>query len=131
MLKTTNAHHWVGRKPDPSKYFGFIYLITCKVTGRMYIGKKQYHIWHKRKIAKENNWHYYTGSSKDLNYDIKSMGKESFEFKILKNFNTRGGLSYGEVNLQHKKDVLTTAHPDGRLYYNKAIGAIRFIPKEF
>jgi len=124
-------HHWVGRRPDPSKYFGFVYLITNTVSGRMYVGKKQYHRWSKRKKVGENDWHYYTGSSKDLNRDIKRLGQHNFEFKILKNYNTRGGLTYGEANKQHKLDVLTKPHPDGRLYYNKQIGAVRFIPKEF
>jgi len=124
-------HHWIGKKPDPHKYFGFVYLITNKATGRMYIGKKQYHRWSKRKKIGENNWHFYTGSSKDLNKDIKALGRGLFEFKIIKNYLTRGGLTYGEANIQHKRDCLTEPHPDGRFYYNKQIGAIRFVPKEW
>ena len=124
-------HHWVGRKPDPKKYFGFIYLITNLHSRRMYVGKKQYWMYKKRKPWKENNWHHYTSSSKDLNADIKKFGKDKFEFKILKNYKTRGGLTYGEANTQHKKDVLTAPHPDGRLYYNKQIAAIKYIPKEW
>ena len=124
-------HHWVGRKPNPHVYFGFVYLITNLSSGRMYVGKKQYHRYVKKKKAKENDWHFYTGSSKDLNKDIKTLGRDCFEFKILKNLHTRGGLTYTEANIQHKRDVLTKPHPDGRLYYNKQIGAIRFVPKEF
>ena len=127
-------HHWKGRKPNPNEYFGFVYLITNLKDGRMYIGKKQYKRWSKRKIVGNNNWEFYTGSSKDLNKDIKVHGKENFEFKIIKNYKTRGGLTYGEVNTQHKKDVLTKRHPDDpelRLYYNKMIGSIKFIPKEW
>lgn len=124
-------HHWTGRKPDPHKYFGFIYLVTNTVTGRLYLGKKQYHRWSKRKKVGENDWTHYTGSSKDLNRDIKDLGLHNFEFKILKNYLTRGGLTYGEANQQHKRDVLTKPHADGRFYYNKQIAAVRFIPKEF
>jgi hypothetical protein len=130
----TPKHHWIGRVPNPKKYFGFIYEITCLENGRKYIGKKQYWVYKKRKQFKENNWHDYTGSSKELNEDIKRYGKGRFEFKILKNVVTRGGLTYTEAHLQHKRDVLTKPDPrceGGRLYYNKQIGAIRFIPKEW
>lgn len=124
-------HHWIGRKPDPKKYFGFIYTVTNLVSGRKYLGKKQYWVYKKRKPFKENNWHYYTSSSKELNEDIKALGKQNFEFKIIKNCTTRGGLTYIEANQQHKKDVLTAPHQDGRLWYNKQIAAIRYIPKEW
>jgi hypothetical protein len=128
-------HHWTGKKPDPHKYFGFVYEIENLETGRKYIGKKQYHRWVKNKKGAENDWQQYTGSSKDLNGDIKVLGRDSFSFKILKNFITRGGLTYGEANLQHKRDVLTKALPGGeaghRAYYNKQIGAIRYVPKEY
>jgi len=124
-------HHWVGRVPNPKKYFGFLYEITCPLNGRKYLGKKQYWVYKKRKPVKENDWHFYTSSSKELNEDIKKYGVKNFEFKILKNYKTRGGLTYGEANQQHKRNVLTAPHKDGRLYYNKQIGAIRYIPKEF
>jgi predicted GIY-YIG superfamily endonuclease len=131
--QTMNDHHWLGPKPRPDKFFGFVYIITNKINGRMYIGKKQFHVWSKRKIAKESKWQFYTGSSKELNEDIKKHGKENFEFKIIKQYKTRGGLVYAEANLQHKRDVLvkTLDGSDLRLYYNKQVGAIRFIPKEF
>ena len=125
------THHWTGRKPNPKKYFGFVYQITNKITGQIYLGKKQYHRWTKRKIVGPNKWEYYAGSSKYLTKDIKTLGKENFEFKILKNFETRGGLVYGEANLLHKKDALTKRNSDGdRVYYNRQIHAIKFIPKE-
>ena len=47
-------HHWVGRKPNPVKYFGFTYLITNLTNGRMYVGKKQYWKYAKRKQQKES-----------------------------------------------------------------------------
>ena len=124
-------HHWIGRKPNPDKYFGFLYLITNNLSGRMYIGKKQYWKYKKKKKDKENDWAFYTGSSAELNEDIHKHGRINFEFRIIKNYVSRGGLTYGEANQQHKRDVLTKPHKDGRLYYNKQIGAIRFIPKEF
>ena len=76
-------HHWEGRKPDPDKYYGFIYLITNLETGKMYVGRKFYHTYKKRKKVKQSDWANYTGSSKWLNADIKELGITSFEFKIL------------------------------------------------
>jgi hypothetical protein len=131
MSQKKPEHHWVGRKPNPDKYFGFVYEITNLVTGKKYIGKKQYHRWSKRKKIGSSNWETYTSSSTHVNADIKKYGKDMFEFRILKNYHTRGGLVYGEANLQHKKDVLTKREGEERVYLNGQIGAIRFIPKEW
>lgn len=128
-----SKHHWIGRKPNVSAY-GFVYLITNLKTGRMYVGRKFYHSYKKKKRHKESDWATYTSSSKALNEDIKKLGKKYFEFKILKNYKTRGGVVYGEANKQHKMDVLTKLNPKNkkeRLFYNAQIGAIRYIPKEW
>lgn len=126
-------HHWIGRRPDPHLYFGFVYQITNLVDGRLYIGRKQYHKYRKGKKVGEMDWHNYTGSSKRLNDDIKKHGKDKFEFKILRQYKTRGGLVYGEANLLHKRNALTARleGSDKRLYYNGRIDAIKFVPKEY
>jgi hypothetical protein len=62
---------------------------------------------------------------------IKNFKKDNFEFHVITVCNTRAGLVYAESNIQHKLDVLTATTKDGRLFYNKQIGAIKFIPKEF
>lgn len=126
-------HHWIGKKPDPFLYFGFTYEITNLITGKKYIGKKQYHRWSKKKKVGKQAWEFYCGSSKDLHKDIKKYGKENFEFKILRQYKTRGGLVYAEANLQHKRDVLTKRldGSDERMYYNKWISAIKFVPQEY
>ena len=125
-------HHWVGRKPNPVKYFGFTYLITNLTNGRMYVGKKQYWKYAKRKQQKESDWKVYQSSSKYVKEDIVLHGVKSFEFRILKNYKTRGGLVYGEANTQHKRDVLVKIlNKNLRLYYNAQIAGIKFIPKEF
>lgn len=117
---------------DPEANFGFVYLIHNLKTGRKYIGKKQYYSYKKNKKFKEMDWRGYTGSSKELNLDIETFGKGSFQFLILKECKTRGGLTYIEANMQHKLDALTERLEDGtRVYYNKQIGAIRYVPKEF
>ena len=129
--KTSTNGHWKYKTVlDPGIYFGFVYLITCTKTGRKYVGKKQYWSYHKNKKVKEKAWKNYTGSSKELNADIKKHGKTQFEFRVLKEYKTRGWLSYAECNLQHKMDVLTAQleGTDDRAYYNKSILAIRHVP---
>jgi len=132
---STVNHHWIGLRPNPKKAFGFLYEITNLETGRQYLGRKQYHRYRKRKRIGDNDWHTYTGSSKDLNEDIRRLGRGCFCFRLLRNFLTRGGLVYAEANLLHKRDVLTrrltNVDDSPRHYYNKQIGAIKFIPKEY
>jgi hypothetical protein len=51
---------------------------------------------------------------------------------MIRQFETRGGLTYYEANAQHKLDALTS-RLDGvedREYYNANIMGIKFIPKE-
>ena len=96
---------------DVDNSFGFVYLITNMITGRKYLGKKQFHSYRKKKRVAETKWQNYTGSSVELNQDIKNMGK---------------------ANMQHKLDTLTDTDKDGdRNWYNKQIGSIKFIPKEY
>lgn len=124
--------HWLSKtKINPEEYFGFVYLIRCKITKRGYIGKKQFFSYKKKKKDKETNWITYTSSSVELNQDIKNFKKNNFEFLILGLYKTRGGLVYAEANLQHRYNVLTESDTNGRLWYNKQIGAIKFIPKEY
>lgn len=126
-------HHWTGRKPNPDEYFGFVYQITNTETGMKYLGKKQYHRWSKRKKVGETDWRTYCGSSKHVLEDIKKYGKDKFLFKILRNYKTRGGLVYGEANMQHKLNVLTEriGDTDERRWYNRQISGIKFIPREY
>jgi len=136
--------HWGGLKVEPKKFFGFVYLITHKETGRKYVGKKQ--LWvadgkHRFRPThiqsdkwkwghwKESNWKTYTGSSTELNKDIRSFGKDAFIFEILGLYSSKGDLHYAEVEEQVFRDVLRASLPDGkREYYNKSIANIRFIP---
>jgi hypothetical protein len=129
--KPDNGHWSYRHQMNPEKYFGFVYLITCTTNGMSYIGKKQFYHYKKRKRVKETDWKIYTSSSKDLNADIKKLGKGAFTFKVVKQYRSRGHLVYGEANLQHKKDVLTQRLKDKtRAWYNKQIGAIRYVPTE-
>lgn len=131
-------HHWIGKTPNPGKWFGFIYEITNNISGKKYIGKKQYKVSYKvrkkgRKRAERRyreNWQFYTGSNEWLNKDIEEFGKENFTFKILWNCSCKGIWSYKEVELIVKKGALTKTLDNGsRAYYNGQFQGIRFIPK--
>lgn len=130
-------HHWKTLDdsciPDIEKYIGFIYEVKCLLSGKKYIGKKNYKRWGAKKHRNYgtcNKWQFYVGSSKDLISQIKLQGISNFRFTILSQHKTKGELTYAEANLQHKRDVLIGRLPDGsRAYWNNQIAAIRFIPK--
>ena len=62
---------------------------------------------------------------------VEELGSDKFKYEILQLFETKGGLSAGEVKVQWELDVLTEKYPDGTpVYLNRQIGAIKFIPKE-
>ena len=115
----------------PLDFFGFVYRITRKDTGRSYIGKKQMVFTRRKKIKgrvnrkhikKESDWKEYTGSCEELNQEIETLGKERFDFEILKFCKTKSELGYKETEYQFKEDVLTAVLPDGgRKYYNSNI----------
>ena len=130
--------HWTFRDdktrvPQPDEYFGFVYVITNKLTTKQYIGCKQYWQMRKRKKHKPSNWRVYTSSSKDLNEDIDKLGKRRFKFEIIQEYKTKRGLHYYEQFYQMKHHVLTAVieGSDEPAYYNKNIGGIRFyVPLE-
>jgi hypothetical protein len=116
---------------NPEKYFGFIYKITNKETGKFYIGKKAY--WHnkKKKLTKkqlaelppspgrkpthevvrvESDWKTYWGSNKQLLADIKQYGENKFECWIFKQCLTKKQLTYWEMHYQCKEEVLINSN---------------------
>lgn len=146
MSKSSNNHHWGGLEPNPDCFFGFIYLIENTINGRLYVGKKQYwaatgnfrnrssHIstdkWRPEQW-KPSDWNYYTGSSRELNADIKKFGKNKFRFIILSQHSTKGDLHYEEIKEQAVRNVLAEKlTEDVYLYYNKSIAAIKFRPPD-
>jgi len=146
MSKLSNHHHWGGLEPNPDCFFGFIYLIENTINGRLYVGKKQYwaatgnfrnrssHIstdkWRPEQW-KPSDWNYYTGSSRELNADIKKFGKDKFRFIILSQHSTKGDLHYEEIKEQAVRNVLAEKlTEDVYLYYNKSIAAIKFRPPD-
>lgn len=126
----------------PANVFGFVYEIINRTTGRRYIGKKQIYSYtfkrepgkvRRTKTVKESKWREYTSSSKQVNSEVKSQGKDNFEFLILEWCLTRAELTYSEVELQWKRDVLSrdTIATGERKYYNEMIGAIKFVAPIF
>ena len=123
------TQNWIYIDPvHPEDWFGFVYVITNKVTGRIYVGKKVF--WnnlkkkltktelaeqtgpgrkptHKR-VTKESNWLTYWGSNKELLEDVKELGQDNFERKILKLCKSKKELTYYELHYQCKEEVLLT-----------------------
>lgn len=120
--------HWILEKEINinEKTFGFIYIITNILENKKYIGKKQCISKitrkplkgkkRKRKDTKESDWKSYTSSSEKLNEDIKRLGKENFEFKIIKTCNSKWELAYFEIKEQILREVLLRED-----YYNGII----------
>jgi len=128
--------HWAS--PFPMNYqdnFGFLYLICNNNTKKYYIGIKQYKIEGKKRhknYGKQSNWKVYKGSSTTVKEDMEVMSTDNFSFFCLQEYKTKGGLKYGEANLQHKLDVLVSVNSKGeRNFYNNSIEMIRYIPKEY
>lgn len=91
-------------------YFGYVYQITDRKTGRKYIGRK--YIWSYRKEKgvtrrkkKESNWQQYYSSNEEL----KQIGKETPERlkrEILHLCKSKGECNFLEVAEQFKRNVL-------------------------
>lgn len=123
---------------DVNEWFGFVYRIINNQTNQHYIGKKQFHSTSRKRIVgrknrkvvtKESNWKEYTSSSEYVNEDILVFGKASFTFLIESLHATKSSLHYAEVEAQIFEDVLRSTNEDGsKKFYNKAVGAIKFIP---
>lgn len=131
--------HWTladGVELNPEA-FGFIYEICNTVLNKKYIGKKQCYLKIRRKPLKgnkrrrvtvaESTWKTYTGSSKELNEDIKKYGKDKFTFTILEWCNSKFELGYKEIKRQLNEDVLLKED-----YYNGIINCrLGKVPKNF
>lgn len=113
----------------PEGIFGFIYIIKNLKTGKFYIGKKQIMSKTKKKLGKkelaalpiqrgkkpskklvikESDWINYWGSNKLLLEDIKILGQHNFKKEILIICPNKKLLTYWEVSMQCKNDVLTS-----------------------
>jgi hypothetical protein len=116
----------------PEDCVGFVYLITNKVSGRKYIGKKlakfsrttykvvkqKNGIKKRKKIRSkiESDWQLYYGSNDQLNEDIKKLGIENFTREILYYCRSKAECSYVEAREQFNHRVL-----ESDSYYNGQI----------
>jgi len=107
----------------PSDAYGYVYLITNKITGRMYIGKKlfwfrkQKTIKGKRKSIKvESDWRTYWSSSDEVKKDVLQLGENNFTREILHICKNKGSCNYLEAKEQMLRNVL-----ESDLYYNSQI----------
>ena len=110
----------------PDGVEAFVYLITNKVNGMKYVGKKLAKFKttkpplkgkkNKRRGTKESDWRDYWGSSDRLNADVAELGPENFTREILYLCKGRGEMSYIEAREQFDRRVLETDD-----YYNGII----------
>jgi len=113
----------------PEDCVGFVYLITNKLSGRKYIGKKlakfsktSYRVVKlkngnkkKKKIRSkiDSDWQEYYGSSPELTRDVAALGIENFTREILYYCQSKSECSYIEAREQFSRKVLETDE-----YYN-------------
>ena len=116
----------------PEDCVGFVYLITNKLSGRKYIGKKlakfsktSYKVVKlkngnkKRKKIKskiDSDWQLYYGSNDQLNKDIEALGADNFTREILFYCRSKAECSYIEAREQFTHKVLESDD-----YYNGQI----------
>ena len=116
----------------PEDCVGFVYLITNKLSGRKYIGKKlakfsktTYKVVKlkngnkKRKKIKsklDSDWQLYYGSNDQLNKDILELGSDNFTREILFYCTSKASCSYIEAREQFSHKVLESDD-----YYNGQI----------
>ena len=113
----------------PEDCVGFVYLITNKLTNRMYVGKKLAKFSKttvktvklkngnkkKKKIRSkiDSDWQTYYGSNEVLKKDVKDNGHEQFKREILHLCISKGDCGYLEAKEQFVRGVLESDE-----YYN-------------
>ena len=121
---------------DINDFFGYVYRITNKINGRIYIGRKYFYAYRtpkgkKRKVKQESDWKKYYGSCPELKEDIKRYGKEQFQREIMCIHKAKGLVNFEETRQLFHNNVLTEALDDGTpLFYNSNILG-RYMRKDY
>ena len=121
---------------DIGDFFGYVYLITNKSTGKKYIGRKYFMQKRKpkggkRRVTSESDWKKYYGSSPELKADISRYGKDNFSREILSLHETLGKVNYEETKQLFLNNVLMESLDDGTpMYYNSNILG-RYMKKDY
>ena len=121
---------------DIGDFFGYVYLITNKTTGKKYIGRKYFVQKRKpkggkRRVTSESDWKKYYGSSPELKADISRYGKDNFSREILSLHETLGKVNYEETKQLFLNNVLMESLDDGTpMYYNSNILG-RYMKKDY
>ena len=121
---------------DIGDFFGYVYVITNKSTGKKYIGRKYFVQKRKpkggkRRVTSESDWKKYYGSSPELKADISRYGKDNFSREILSLHETLGKVNYEETKQLFLNDVLMESLDDGTpMYYNSNILG-RYMKKDY
>jgi hypothetical protein len=111
----------------PEGYVGFVYLITNQLTGRQYVGKKNFFSTRRKRVAgksrrktitTESDWREYHGSNSVLVADVQTHGVQHFRHQILRLCKSKAEMSYYEIKEQIDREVLFK--PEA--YYNNFIG---------
>jgi hypothetical protein len=116
----------------PEDCVGFVYLITNRVSGRKYIGKKlakfaktTYKVVKlkngtkkKKRIRSkiDSDWLTYYGSNEELNRDVAALGVDQFTREIMYYCHSKAECSYIEAREQFTHKVL-----ESQDYYNGQI----------
>lgn len=117
-------------------YYGFVYCITNRLTGKKYIGRKYFWSLRKprgktRRVRSESDWKKYYGSSDELNEERKQLGNNAFKREILSLHKTKGFVNFEETRQLFVNGVLTEKFDDGTpLYYNSNILG-RYMRKDY
>ena len=107
---------------DIGDFFGYVYCITNKTTGKKYIGRKYFVQKRKpkggkRKVTSESDWKKYYGSSPELKADVSEFGRSNFSREILSLHTTLGKTNYEETRQLFVNNVLTEALDNGEPAY--------------
>jgi len=108
---------------DVGDAYGFVYIIRNLITDRIYIGRKYFTrassktVRGKRKrLRVTSDWQDYFSSSKELQEDVESLGKDNFRREILRLCFSKSECAYWEAHYQFELRVLLEDTYNGQIH---------------